>query len=58
MDMKTTKLHYWLYNAGLLETLTFRHEQKVYWFMSWNTNGFDYVIEDGIPDFVKIVDLL
>ena len=56
----TEKTHCWLYNTGLLETLSFCHEEKLYWFMSSNTNRFvysDYVIGDDLPSFIKVASL-
>jgi len=57
----TKETHYWLYNAGLLETLTFCHEEKVYWFLSLNSNRFvysNYFIGDALPGFLKIAGLI
>jgi len=56
----TKKTHFWLYNIGLLETLTFCHEQKLCWFISSDNNRLvysDYFTGDMLPDFLKVAGL-
>jgi len=59
MKSKSQPVHppYWLYNIGLLETLSFCYGQKLYWFVSLNTNRLvysDYFMRDTVPGFKKV----